>query len=66
MFDIVPFNKFSQTYYFLGCLKPEDCPSGTFNNNTAQKSEGDCEKCTPGYYCETSKLDKPTGPCDPK
>lgn len=39
------------------------CPRGTFNNQTGQRSAGDCTPCSPGFFCETLGLISPSGPC---
>ena len=39
------------------------CPRGTFSNQTGLREQQQCEQCTPGQYCVTQGLTKPTGPC---
>jgi len=29
------------------------CPTGTYNNRTGLQTEGECEACAGGFYCET-------------
>eukprot|EP01135_Chromosphaera_perkinsii_P005913 Nk52_evm8s371 gene=Nk52_evmTU8s371 len=43
---------------------PTPCPIGTFSAKTGNPAQASCEQCTPGSYCETAGLDKPTGLCD--
>lgn len=42
---------------------PMSCPVGTFSNRTGNKVESDCTPCTPGSFCASPGLTKPTGPC---
>lgn len=42
---------------------PVPCPNGTFSDEEGLKQVSQCESCTPGYYCETEGLIKPTGEC---
>lgn len=44
--------------------EPVPCPAGTFNNRTMITSEGECQPCLPGYYCELPGLENPNGLCD--
>lgn len=39
------------------------CPKGHFNNKTMGHTVLDCLPCTPGYYCDTRGLKKPSGKC---
>ncbi|RUS80256.1 hypothetical protein EGW08_011985, partial [Elysia chlorotica] len=41
------------------------CPSGTFNNKTHRTEEADCQLCLPGFYCQSTGLAEPEGPCYP-
>ena len=43
---------------------PVECPAGTFNNQTGLVSEGQCQDCLGGYYCDTPGLGFPTGLCE--
>ena len=42
---------------------PQPCPRGTFSNKTHLNSSEMCTQCPLGYYCESSGLSSPTGPC---
>ena len=57
--DICPVGHFC----INGTTTPEVCPPGTFSNRTGLQEVGDCMDCTPGTYCETPGLIKPTGFC---
>ena len=39
------------------------CPNGTYSNSTLLTSVGECDECTPGYYCGYEALTEPTGLC---
>ena len=39
------------------------CPAGTYSNETGLAVEDECRPCTPGHYCATPGLTKPTGLC---
>lgn len=38
------------------------CWPGTFNPNTGRSEPNACKACTPGFYCNTTKMEKPF-PC---
>ncbi|XP_070551430.1 uncharacterized protein [Ptychodera flava] len=42
----------------------EPCPPGTFSGQRGNVNITDCERCTPGYYCEEYGLSAPNGPCE--
>ena len=46
-----------------GAKDPVPCPRGTFSNALNITRESKCSWCTPGMYCETQGLNKPTGKC---
>eukprot|EP01135_Chromosphaera_perkinsii_P006890 Nk52_evm45s621 gene=Nk52_evmTU45s621 len=39
------------------------CPKGTFSGSTKLERQDQCTACTPGKYCQTTGLDKPSGDC---
>lgn len=39
------------------------CTSGTYGAGIGLTAQGDCTSCPYGYYCGTSGLSSPTGPC---
>ena len=51
------------SYCELGTFHPESCRTGTFSNNTMLKSLSDCTLCSPGSYCESTRLTRPSGKC---
>ncbi|KAH3841624.1 hypothetical protein DPMN_115097 [Dreissena polymorpha] len=46
-----------------GTETAQECLAGTYQNGTGKTKAGDCEPCTPGYYCSSSGLAQPTGKC---
>ncbi|KAF0752111.1 hypothetical protein AaE_006158, partial [Aphanomyces astaci] len=42
---------------------PQKCPAGTFSNGTGLALASECLQCPPGYYCASSGLTQPSGPC---
>ena len=46
-----------------GSLVGIDCPRGTFSNISGIWEKEQCTSCLPGYYCDTTGLSTPTGPC---
>lgn len=47
-------------YCLEGCTTPLPCPAGSAS---MIESQLDCSPCPPGFYCITSALISPTGPC---
>jgi hypothetical protein len=43
----------------------QQCPPGTYNNETALQASTDCKQCPGGYYCQDHGLVEPSGKCDP-
>lgn len=39
------------------------CPERTYSDQTGIDEESDCLECTPGFYCGTTGLSAPSGPC---
>ncbi|CAN0384375.1 unnamed protein product, partial [Ectocarpus sp. 12 AP-2014] len=50
-------------YCPAGVSTPEACIVGTYNPSTQKRAVEDCTACSEGYYCETTGLVAPTGPC---
>ncbi|CAN0545360.1 unnamed protein product, partial [Ectocarpus sp. 8 AP-2014] len=50
-------------YCPAGVSTPEACIVGTYNPSTQKRAVEDCTACSEGYYCETTGLVEPTGPC---
>ncbi|XP_077985306.1 uncharacterized protein LOC144439946 [Glandiceps talaboti] len=48
-----------------GTADPIGCPAGYFTNATGNAIFGDCNPCSPGYYCGGIGLSEPTAMCDP-
>lgn len=48
-------------FCLIGATSGTNCGAGTFQNSFGQSS---CKSCPPGYYCQTTGLSAPTGPCD--
>ncbi|OMJ83968.1 hypothetical protein SteCoe_13301 [Stentor coeruleus] len=42
---------------FQGMVKPNECETGTYQNETGSVS---CKNCEPGYYCDVKKLTEMT------
>ncbi|KDO27716.1 hypothetical protein SPRG_22196, partial [Saprolegnia parasitica CBS 223.65] len=42
---------------------PQKCPAGTYSNLTGLAATTDCLSCPPGFFCQTSGLVQPSGPC---
>ena len=57
--DICPLGHYCPEGTFL----PEECPIGTFYNNTGAGAEADCLPCDPGMYCNNDGLAYPVGEC---
>ena len=45
-----------------GSASPTPCPPGSFSSNEGNTALGNCEQCTPGYYCSSYGI---TGSCAP-
>lgn len=43
----------------------QQCPPGTYNNETGLQAISDCKQCPGGFYCQDHGLDEPSGQCDP-
>lgn len=43
------FNKYFSSAQ--GTSTPQNCPPGTYNDQTGLQAESDCKSCTGGYYC---------------
>lgn len=50
-------------YCSIGVQVPESCPVGTWSNSIGLKVSGECQACSPGYYCNSTGLVAPSGPC---
>jgi hypothetical protein len=46
-----------------GSSTPSNCPVGTFLSYKGAKSRDECQKCTPGKYCDKEGLSEPSGNC---
>nr|XP_047130962.1 uncharacterized protein LOC100202447 isoform X1 [Hydra vulgaris] len=53
-------------YCETGTKWPIPCEAGSYSNNTQNKKSSDCQRCTPGFYCDNSRHDKPAGQCAPR
>jgi hypothetical protein len=42
----------------------QQCPSGTYNNQTGLTALDECKPCPGGEYCNSYGLVEPAGPCD--
>lgn len=51
-------------YCTAGTTAPTDCPIGTMSNSTGLAMSSQCPACQGGYYCQTTGLTAPTGPCN--
>lgn len=51
------------------CLKgssvPSPCPVGHVNPSAGRTSLSDCSPCPSGFFCNSSALTEPSGPCSP-
>jgi hypothetical protein len=43
---------------------PTPCPPGRFNSHTGRTSPGECDICSPGFFCAGLGNSKPSGPCE--
>ena len=41
----------------------QQCPPGTYNNETGLQELSECKPCPGGYYCEDYALVEPSGEC---
>jgi len=46
-----------------GSSTPVNCPIGTFISYKGAKTRDECQKCTPGKYCDREGLGSPAGNC---
>lgn len=51
-------------YCTTGTPAPTPCPTGTMSNSTGLSNSGQCPACQGGFYCATTGLITPTGPCN--
>lgn len=58
--DVCPAGGFCE----MGSKVSGSCPPGSYNPNTAGKSQQSCTVCDPGKYCSGSNSVTPTGDCD--
>ena len=42
----------------------QQCPPGTYNNDTGLQQESDCKSCIGGKHCSSYAAVEPTGDCD--
>lgn len=50
-------------YCLEGSSFPTPCPAGTLGHIAGLQSLLDCSLCPPGFYCNSSALTTPSGPC---
>ncbi|EQC24780.1 hypothetical protein SDRG_17328, partial [Saprolegnia diclina VS20] len=50
-------------YCPMSTALPQKCPAGTYSNLTGLAVTTDCLSCPPGFFCQTSGLVQPSGPC---
>ncbi len=43
----------------------QECPPGTYNNDTGLGAMSECKACPGGWYCDHYAASEPTGKCDP-
>ncbi|XP_062816991.1 zonadhesin isoform X2 [Anolis carolinensis] len=52
-------------YCPLGSSLPILCPPGTYSNTSGLKNLNQCLDCPPGFYCDGTNTQAPSGPCKP-
>ncbi|XP_033646870.1 uncharacterized protein LOC117306372 isoform X1 [Asterias rubens] len=57
--DICPMGSFCVE----GSATSEDCPIGSYGNDTGLKTSSECPLCDPGWFCPTTGLTSPGTPC---
>ncbi|KAK1786529.1 hypothetical protein P4O66_017651 [Electrophorus voltai] len=53
------------SYCLSGSLTPTLCPKGTFSVQPGLKDAGQCQSCSPGFFCSEPGLSTLSGPCLP-
>ncbi|PIK41162.1 hypothetical protein BSL78_21986 [Apostichopus japonicus] len=62
--DIAEFVPCPQGHYCpMGTDVPEECPPGTWSDQTQLTAENECYNCTAGFYCPTSAMTVVTEIC---
>lgn len=50
-------------YCTQGTTSPTGCPIGTWSNSTGLATQGECQSCPGGYYCDSVGLTEPKAEC---
>ena len=46
-----------------GSITEQDCPIGTYSQQTGLTNDTECTDCTPGFYCGQTGLTAESGTC---